>query len=163
MSALGVDLKLLVIQTINFLVLFILLKRWFYPSFLKFLDERAKKIQESLAASEKMRNDLKNFEIKKDEELIELKGKSQLILDEVRKEANLDKKVIIEDAEKEAKSIIESAKNQIEVEKGKALGRIHQEVVDTSIEISKKILSGIDEEKARQLVNQALEEKWKEN
>lgn len=163
MSALGIDLKLLVIQTFNFLVLFFLLKRWFYPSFLKFLDERAKKIQESLEASEKMRADVKNFEIKKEAELSDLRNKSQLILEEVRKEANLDKKTIIEEARKEAKSLIDSAKNQIELEKGKALGRIRKEVIDTSIELSKKILSEIDEEKAHQLVNQALEEKWAEN
>lgn len=163
MEGLGIDFKLLLIQIVNFLVLLFVLKKWVYKPFLKFLDDRAAKIHESLNASEKMRKDLKDFEVKKEEELAVLKEKSQVILESVRLEALEEKKSILEETTKEAKLIIETAKSQIEADRRKSFKDVQKEVATLALEISKKIFSGLDEEKARTLIDISLQEDLKNN
>ena len=46
-NALGINLKILVAQLINFLVLFIVLYKFGYKPMLKFLDDRKDKIEET--------------------------------------------------------------------------------------------------------------------
>ena len=163
MEGLGIDFKLLLIQIVNFLVLLFVLKKWIYKPFLKFLDDRAAKIHESLNASEKMRKDLKDFEAKKEEELLALKEKSQTILENVRLEALEEKKSILEETTREAKSIMETAKSQIETDRKKAFKDVQKEVSTLALEISKKIFLDIDVEKARTLIEISLQEDPKNN
>lgn len=163
MEGLGIDFKLLVIQVVNFLILLMILKKWIYKPFLKFLDDRAAKIHESLKASEKMRKDLKDFEAKKDAEMETLKEKSQAILENVRREALEEKKNILEETTDEAKLIVEAARTQIETDRKKALKDVQKEVSTLALEISKKIFSELDEEKARSLINKSLQEDPKNN
>ncbi len=163
MEGLGIDFKLLLIQIVNFLVLLFVLKKWIYKPFLKFLDDRAAKIHESLNASEKMRKDLKDFETKKEEELLALKEKSQTILENVRLEALEEKKSILEKTTFEVKSMVETAKNQIESDRKKSFKDARKEVSTLALEISKKIFSGLDEEEARTLIDISLQEDPKNN
>ena len=163
MEGLGIDFKLLIIQVVNFLILLLILKKWIYKPFLKFLDDRAAKIHESLKASQTMREELRDFEVKKEKELESLKEKSQTILENVRREALEEKKNTIEMTTNEAKSIMEAARNQIEADRKKALKDIQKEVSFLALEISKKIFSGIDVEKARPLIDNSLQEDPKNN
>lgn len=163
MQGLGIDFKLLIIQVFNFLILLLILKKWIYKPFLKFLDDRAAKIHESLKASETMRNELKDFEAKKETELLSLKEKSQTILENVRREALEEKKKTIEMTTNEAKSIMEAARSQIETDRKKSLKDIQKEVSILALEISKKIFSELDVEKARTLIDHSLQEDPKNN
>ena len=158
MEGLGIDLRLLAVQIINFLVLLFVLKKWVYKPFLKFLDDRAEKIHESLKASEKMRKEMKAFETKKEEEMANLKQKSQAILDEVRQEATKEKKKMLEEAGSEAKSLLEAARIQAEADRQKASKQMRDEVSELALEISKRIFSEIDEEKAHKIVDRSLQE-----
>lgn len=158
MEGLGIDYRLLILQVANFLVLLFVLKKWVYKPFLKFLDERAEKIQESLKASEKMRQELKDFEAKKRDELQSLKERSQSILETVKAEAHAEKSVILDQASAEAKSLVEAARQQIGREREETIKGIRKEVADLSLEMAKKILADVDEERARRLIDQTLKE-----
>lgn len=158
MGSLGIDLKLLVVQVFNFLVLLLILKKWVYKPFVRFLDERAKKIHESLKASEKIRAEVKDFEKKKEEELAILREKSRETLEKVREEALIEKRAILDQTDRESRSILEEAGKQIEAEKKAAVKDLQKEVSDLSFEIVKKVLGDLDEEKAHRLIDQVLKE-----
>ena len=50
-SSIGIDWKLLVLQTIAFLILLWFLKKFVYPSLVAMLDKREKMIEESVRAA----------------------------------------------------------------------------------------------------------------
>lgn len=157
MEGLGIDWRLLLIQTINFLILFFVLKKWVYPPLIKFLEARAQKIQESLAASEKMRSELKSFELEKEKERQKMAGEAQLMLERVRTEAAAEKGKIIESAKVQAGNIVVSAQAQIENEKQKTKREAARETIDLSIKLARKIVSSLSEDEARSLIDKALE------
>lgn len=156
MEGLGIDLRLLIVQIVNFLVLFLLLKKWVYPPFLRFLDSRAQKIKESLAASEKMRAELKSFENEKAKETAKIKERSQALLEDVRKEAKIEKEKILTAARDEAGKIVKEAYGQITQEKEKSLRSVRSEVADLALAITRKALDGLSEEAAHRLIQEAL-------
>lgn len=51
LTSLGIDWKLLVLQLIAFLILVWILAKWVYPVFLKIIDDRQSKIDDSLKAA----------------------------------------------------------------------------------------------------------------
>lgn len=158
MEGLGLDFKLVIIQVANFLILLFILKRWVYKPLIKFLDQRAERIQESLKASEKMQRERRGFEEKKNKELLQLKERSQTVLAEVRREALAEKQTILNEGQKEVQAVVAAARTQIELEKKKALKEVGAEVASLSLEIAKKILSNLEEKQAHQIIQESLKE-----
>lgn len=157
MEGLGIDWRLLLIQIFNFLILFFVLKKWVYPPLIKFLEERARRIRESLAASEKMRSELKTFEAEKEKERQKLATESQEILEKARQEAELEKAKIIGLAKTQAENLVASAQAQIENEKQKVKREAAAEAVDLSIKLAAKVVEGLNENEGRALIKKALE------
>lgn len=62
----GVDLRLLLAQVVNFLVLLLILKKFLYKPILKVLEERKNKIEESLVNAEKIQQELEETEVKRE-------------------------------------------------------------------------------------------------
>lgn len=158
MSGLGIDWRLLLVQTINFLILFALLRKWVYPVLIKFLEERAKRIEESLAASEKMRRELKDFEAEKERERQRLIQEAQNIINQSREEGQVEREKIVAEAKERAEEIISLARSQILKEKKEALDSAQKEAAELAVVLARKILSSIDEKQARQLIDQSLRE-----
>ena len=52
LTSLGIDFKLLALQLVAFLILVVLLSKYVYPVFLRIIDEREAKIEESTKAAE---------------------------------------------------------------------------------------------------------------
>jgi F-type H+-transporting ATPase subunit b len=111
MESLGIDLRLMIAQIINFAVLLFILNKVLYKPLTKLLNERSKKIDESLKNSEKIEERLINLE-KKEKDILQkahLKAKSERIA--LIDLANLEKEKIISDAkdasEKEVQKGIE--------------------------------------------------------
>lgn len=156
MESLGIDLRLLLVQIINFLLLFLLLKKWVYPPFIRFLDERAQRIKESLAASEKMRAELKSFEGEKAAALAKIRERSQALLDDARQEAKIEKEKILDEARWKAGRIIEEAAEQITREKEKSQRAVRAEVAALSLTLTRKALGSLDTAAAHRLIEEAL-------
>src|SRR3989344_7128945 len=107
-SALGSDARVLVLQVINFAILFGLL-RWFaYKPVIALLDARRKKIEEGLAAAERSIA-----------QVAEMKEKEKNILDHAREEAHLT----ITAAKAQVQELRESEKAKLEQELGKVAQR----------------------------------------
>ncbi len=157
MEALGIDVRLLLVQTINFLILFFVLKKWVFPPFVKFLESRAKKIRESLEASEKMRSELKSFELEKEAERKKIAAGAQRTLEKARADGQSEKEKIIMGARDRGEKIIAEAKIQAALEKEKALKTAQKAAVELAMELTKKVLEDVDETQSRLLIKQALE------
>ena len=135
---------------IIFTLLVILLKKFAWKPILSAVDDRNEKINSALEAAERAKIEIEN--LNNDNERILLEAKSER--DQLLKEARDIKDVIIKEAKEkaslESEKILNSAKDQINNEKMKALTELKNSVAALSIDIAEKVLRNELKEKTNQ-------------
>ena len=132
--------KDLIINIINIIVLFIIVKSLAYKPVKKFLDDRKLKI-------EKIENDALQKEqharesVEKYEKLLEdSKKESNRIIAEAEIKAKAQAKEIIDDARLKSKELMQIAHRDIEEERNKTQREMQNEITEIAFKISEKIL-----------------------
>ena len=131
---------LFIMQTVLFVGLILLLKKFAWKPILDAVNEREEGIKDALLSAENAKK-----------EMMALKSDNQKLLDEARaerdtmiKEATAIKEKMIADAKSEAQTqgtkMIEQAKATIESEKNNAVAEIKNQVSSLSLEIAEKLL-----------------------
>ena len=137
-------------QTIIFIALILLLKKFAWKPILDSVNEREQGIKDALLSAEKAREEKASRQT--DNELT-LK-KARVERDTLLKEAREIKQKLIDDAKSEAKSeaskIIAQAKEAIQNEKNSAIVDLKNQMADLSVGIAEKVLqSKMSEDKAQ--------------
>jgi F-type H+-transporting ATPase subunit b len=127
-------------QTIIFIGLIFLLKKFAWKPILDAVNEREEGIKNALLSAENAKKDMLN--LKSDNE--KLLAEARLERDTIMKEAREIKEKMISDAKTEAQvqglKMIEQAKAAIKSEKNAALAELKNQVSTLSLEIAEKIL-----------------------
>jgi len=134
------DPGLFIWTILTFLLLLMVLAKFAWKPLLAMLDERQKSIDDSLLSAEKARQELEGINQKSEAILSKSRTEAQTIVTDAKSAADKLKEDIVLKAKKEADGQLEKAKNQIIVEKDKALLEIRQEIVDLSITVAEKII-----------------------
>lgn len=155
----GINLPLLVAFIINFVILFALLGLFLYKPVMKMLDERSKRIKESMERAEATREEYARAE----EEVKRLVGKAredgQALVSQAAQMGERLKEEAREGAREEAKAIIEKTRAELEEERDKAIDDLRREFVDISIMAAEKVINEtLDKQKHRRLIEEALQE-----
>jgi F-type H+-transporting ATPase subunit b len=138
---------------VAFLVVYFILRKFAWPAIIKGLDERERKIADSLATAEKVRAEM--AQLKNENEILLAKAREESA--QVIKEARDAKDRIINEAREQAKldaaKIIEDANAAIEQKKMAVLIEVKNHLGEMVIEIAEKVLK-------RELANPAEQEKY---
>ena len=143
---------------VSFGILVFILIKFGWPAILKALDKREKAIAESLGEAAKAREEMKTL-VAHNEELLQAK----LERDELLRQARLTGEQIVQDARDkataEANRIVESARENINYEKLKAMTELKNQIANLSIEIAEKLIRAelSDKPKADALIQKELE------
>ena len=106
MENLGIQPISLLLQSINFLLLLLILKKFLYKPILKVLADRKKKIEEGLSYSDKMKSEFEKSEKKRDEILVRARSDGKTIIEEAKRAAKKREEELLEKAQREAQEII---------------------------------------------------------
>ena len=145
-------------QTVLFIALIFLLRKFAWKPILNAVIEREEKIEGALKAAEEAENKMKELSANNEKILADARVERENILKDVR---SIKEKIIADaksQATTEAEKIITSAKEQINIEKMKAMTEIKNQVVDISIEMAEKILRTElkDAKNQKKLIEEAL-------
>ena len=159
MEKLGINLPILIAQLINFGILFVLLYFFAYKRILKMLDERAKRVKESMEQTEQIKAQAAHAEdaVKQQIEAASKEGQEVVARamrtgEEARRRAQLE-------AEKEAQMLVEKARVDIQRERNEAIGESRQEFADLTIVAAGKVIEkSLDKEAHRQIIDKVLDE-----
>ncbi len=134
------DFGLFFWMLVTFMLVFIILKKFAWKPIVQALKEREENIRNGLENAEDAKNELANVKVKSDKIISEAK----IERDQLIKQGRVIKEQIItkarEEAELEAKKIVETAIRQIEEEKIAAINQIKVQIASLSVEIAEKIL-----------------------
>lgn len=127
-------------QTVLFIALLFLLRKFAWNPILNAVNEREDSIKNSLKAAERAREEMKALQADNEKILAEARSERERIM----KEANEMKNQIISDAtdkaKQEATKLVENARTQIEAEKNNAMAQIKTQVAELSVDIAEKLL-----------------------
>jgi F-type H+-transporting ATPase subunit b len=147
-------------QTVIFIFLILLLKKFAWKPILDAVNEREEGIKNALLSAEKAKEEMASLQ--SDNEEIFKKARSER--DSLLKEAREIKQQLIDEAKSEAKNeakkIISQAQETIQNEKNSAIVDLKNQVAGLSIDIAEKVLRSelTDKKKQEDLVANALKE-----
>ena len=159
MAELGINLPTLIAQIVNFVILFGLLYLVAYKPIMGMLDERSKKVKDSMEQVESIREqaDRAEEEVKK---RLEVAGKEgQEVITRAVRTGEEARQKAQEEARQEAEVVIDKARLEIQRQRDEAIDELRKEFADLTIEAAGKVIErSLDKEAHRQLIDKVLEE-----
>ena len=154
-DALKINPTEMLIQILATLLLFIVIKLFFWEKITLFIEERGKHMeQEVLNAEEanKLAQENKEFTEK---ELHQARLDAKTIIDNAKSDATVEKNKIVGDAKEEASKVLHNAKLEIESEYEKVKADINDEIVSVATLMAEKIIKKeIDPKKHKDLIDE---------
>ena len=145
------------IQICATVLLFIIVRFFFWKPITKILESRREQIDKDLKAAEEAKANAIEIESNLQRELDEAKAKIKEMLDSAEKEANIRKETIINAAKDEAKRRLENVEIELEEEKKSMEKEIRQEIVNIAFQAAEKIVQKeINQDKYLDIVDDIL-------
>ena len=159
LADLGINLPVLVAQIVNVVILLGLLYLVAYKPIMRMLDERSRRIKESMEQAETIKEQAARAEeeVKKQLEAAAREGQGRIaqavqIGEDVKQKAQ-------QEARQEAETLINRARTEIQRERDEAIGELRKEVADLTILAAEKVIDrSLDKETHRDLIDKVLEE-----
>jgi len=158
-EGLGINLPTLIAQIVNFLILLGLLYLVAYKPIMRMLDERSRRVKESMEQTEliKQQAERAEEEVKKQIEAASREGQ-EIIVRAVRSGEDVRQKAQ-QEARQDAESLIARAQVEIQRERDEAIGELRKEFADLTILAAGKVIDrSLDKEAHRQLIDKVLKE-----
>ncbi len=130
----------LLLNIINVIVLFVIVKAIVYKPVKKFLDDRTLRIKEETEKAQGMLDSANETLNRKDELINEGKIKGEELAKEIINEANENAKIIIDSAKKEADEKLKKTNSEIEASKQKMINSSKDEIAELAVNIAERIL-----------------------
>jgi F-type H+-transporting ATPase subunit b len=148
-----VRLSTLVINWVNFGIIFLLLRHFFWNKLKGIIAERQKYVEDKMTKADEDTEKARMYLVKNEQILQSAKDEGKKITERQKEKGDKLYEEIVSDAKVEASSLKEKASLEIEREKEKAEYEIKKQAVDLAIELSVKALGQkIDEDTHRKLI-----------
>lgn len=159
LTDLGINLPILVAQIVNVAILLGLLYLVAYKPIMRMLDERSRRIKESMAQADAIKEQAARAEeeIKKQLEAASREGQERIaqavqVGEEVKQKAQ-------QEARREAETLITRARTEIQRERDEAVDELRKEFADLTILAAGKVIDrSLDKKAHRQLIDKVLKE-----
>jgi len=158
-EGLGISIPTLITQVVTFIILLVVLRFVAYKPIMRMLDERSRRVKESMEQAEslKAQSVKAEEELKKQLEAASREGQERIARavkagEEVKQKAQ-------EDAKKEAGNLITRARAEIQRERDDAITEVRREFADLTVLAAGKVIEkSLDKEEHRKLIDKVLEE-----
>lgn len=156
MEQLGISWALLLAQLFNVILLVWLLTRFLYQPVLKMLNERTRRIQESLQDAERVKEQLANAQRDYEAELAKARQEAAGILAQAQERAKVQEAEIIAQARVEADRIRVEAREQAERERDQLLRDLKGQMAELVTRTAERVLNAELRQNHDRLIEESL-------
>jgi len=157
LAPLGLNFKLVFIQLVGFILLYLLLKKFLFGRVMEMIQNRGDEIRNSYEENEQIRSEVENLKAEYEKKLQDAKQEANAILQDAVKNAEKTSQGIIEKTRQEATEIKEKGIVELEQEKKRVVSEIRSDVVNLSVEIAKRIIEkNIGPQEAEKLTDDVI-------
>jgi F-type H+-transporting ATPase subunit b len=158
-EALGINLPQLIAQIVNFVILLILLRLTLYKPILKMLDDRRRRINEGLNAAEIARAEAASAQANIAAQLQAARREGQDIVGNAQQIAARVQAEAREEASRDRDATIERARQEIQLERDRAIAELRTEFADITVSAAEKVINqSLDRGAHQRVINEALAE-----
>ena len=147
----GVDWPKFLAQTILFLIVYLVLRRFAFASVINMLEERRRRIEEGQLNAEKIKKQLAEAELRYEEILRKAHADSKALIEEARAAAEASTNKELQRAIKDAELIIIHAKEAIIIDRQRMVEEVKRDmislVVATTEKVAGKVLNADDQQR----------------
>jgi F-type H+-transporting ATPase subunit b len=149
-----INISTLVFTLINFVILVLILKHFFWSKLQAVIEERQNNIDEKLMKADEDSEKARMYLLQNERILKDAKEEGKKITEKQKQKGDKIYEEIVDNAKTEANALIERANVEIEREKEKAEYEVKKQAVNLAVELSIKALEGsIDEDVHRKLIS----------
>ena len=146
-------------QLVNFIILYLLLRKLLYNPIAGFMEKRREEIKSSIEEAERDKELARQTREKYEQQMQEAKQEASEIMSKASKQGDEMISQAKDEAKKQGQHLIEQAKKEINLEKERAFMELRDEVGKISIDIAEKIISqNIDHAAQEKLIKEYLDE-----
>jgi len=159
LAGLGINVPTLLAQVVNVVILLVVLYFVAYKPVMRMLDERSKRIKDSMEEADAIKEQvaLTEKEVKKQLAAASKEGRERI--DQSVKTGEQIKEKARQGARQEAEALITRARNEIKQERDEAISELRKEVADITIAAAEKVIDrSLDKKAHRDLIDKVLEE-----
>ncbi len=158
-EAIGVSFKDMAIQIASTLLLFLVIRYFFWNNITDYLEGRKKHMADEYTEAEKANLAAQELKEKAVNELTEIRVSAKGVIDEAKERGESERSKIVGNAKKEATVVIENARKEIDSEIEKARAKINDEIVSVAVLMAEKVIDKeIDESKRKELLEEVTNE-----
>jgi F-type H+-transporting ATPase subunit b len=144
---------LIIWTLVVFGLLMVLLWRFAWPSILKAVEERERRIQQQLADAERANAEAQRLLEEHKKTIAAARGEAQDMIAKAKAVAEKERAALLAKAREEYESLLVRARKDIDAEKEKALVELRREAVELSIAAASKVIeANLDTDANRRLV-----------
>ena len=140
LDVISVNFWQILISLINLLLMFLIIKRFFYDKVKQMLDTRKREVDERYELADQAKAQALADKQRYEEKLSDAKREADGIIQSAVSTADFRQKEIVEAARAEAQTILNTAREDAVLELKKAQSTIKGEIVDVSTKLTEKIL-----------------------
>jgi F-type H+-transporting ATPase subunit b len=159
LGSFGVSWATFLANLLNFVVLLIVLQFFAYKPLLKMLDERRKRIADSMKQAEQIKEELAKTQAARDQILLTANDAAQKMIEEARQAAVKFKDQKLNEAIQSAQDLLKKAQDAGRQERDKVMADLRKEmvglVIATTAKVTGKILTNDDQ---KRLTDETLKE-----
>ena len=163
MEKLGINWGLLIAQIFNVVLLVWLLTRFLYRPVLNMLNERTRRIQESLRETEQVKEQLARANQDYDQKLAQARQEAAAILAQAQERAKLQEAEIIAQARQEADRIRSDAREQALQERDQLMRDLKNQMADLVTITASRVLGEELKSNHDQLIEESLASLGRQN
>ena len=159
LANLGISMPVLLAQIINFVILFGLLYLVAYRPIMRMLDERSRKIKESMERTEFIRQQAERAEEEAAKRIEAAAKEGQEAIARAMRTGEEVRQGAQQQAQQEAEALIARARAEIQRERDEAIDELRKEFADITILAAGKVIDRTLDKKAhRQIIDKVLKE-----
>ncbi|HEU5086873.1 MAG TPA: F0F1 ATP synthase subunit B [Roseiflexaceae bacterium] len=163
MEKLGINWVLLIAQLVNVVLLVWLLKRFLYAPVLNMLNERTKRIQDSLSEADKVRAQMADAQRDNEAELVRARHEAAAIVSQAQERARAQEQEIIAQARQEADRIRADAREQALRERDQMIGDLKNQVATLVTQTATRVLGAELQSNHDKLIEESLANLGRQN
>ncbi|MFQ5657517.1 MAG: F0F1 ATP synthase subunit B [Candidatus Methylomirabilales bacterium] len=147
------------LQTINFIILVIILYKFLFKPLSSFVEKRAEGIRQSLEEAKRAREDVARARAEYEESLKAARQEAAALRQRMDREMTEERERLIQQSREEANRLITQARSEIEQEVRRAKADLRGEAVNLSISTAERLLErSLTDEDHKRLAEQYIEE-----
>ncbi len=159
LAGLGINLPTLLAQIVNVVILLVVLYFVAYKPVMRMLDERSRRIKDSMEQADAIREQAARTEEEVKRQLAAASKEGQERIDKSVKAGEEIREKARQSARQEAEALVARARDEIKRERDEAISELRKEVADLTIAAAEKVIDrSLDKKAHRDLIDKVLEE-----